>query len=298
MSESFKANNFKRALLWRKEGVSAFPLSYRTKRPIVRWSQYRNGTPTPAELKRFFTSYKTNLAVVCGGCRGLVVIDFDRDNGYTDFLKDLSSGYKKIFESTYRVKTPRGVHVYFWSNGMESLKDKERKIDVKGIGGYVVAPISVHPSGEKYQDFDDFNIGRIKSLPSSVIRNLFPVQEEKINWDKVDKFEQKESDGFCFPTAGFDLEDIRRSNPILRLAMQYTRMFPEKRNGGRYWKGKCPLPTHADNDPSFWVDTKTGLCGCFGSCELNDKATDVIGLYAKLNNISYGEAIKKLRERY
>jgi DNA primase len=76
--------------------------------------------------------------------------------------------------------------------------------------------------------------------------------------------------------------------------MQYTPMFPEK-YGGTIYRGRCPLPTHDDSDPSFWVDTRTGLCGCFGNCELNKKSTDVIGLYAKINGITYGEAIREMR---
>ena len=296
MNESLMLDNFNRALQWRKAGVSAFPLSYRTKRPIVKWSRYRERNPTAGELKRFFTTYITNFAVVCGGIGGLAVIDFDAEGGYRDFVNDLSIGLAKLFEETYKVKTPRGVHAYFWSKGMRSLKDKERKIDVKAEGGYVVAPISTHPCGEIYKDFDEFNINKIKTVPSLMIERLFPEQKKEINWDDVSKMERQQDDDFCFPTSSFDLEDIRRDNPILRFAMKYTKMFPERGNGGNIWKGKCPLPTHDDQDPSFCVDTKTGLCWCFGSCELNQKGTDVIGLYAKINNISYGEAIKELRE--
>lgn len=290
-------NNFKRALEWRKAGVSTFPLSFKTKRPIVKWSKYREEIPTPIEIKRFFTSYNTNLAIVCGGTGGLAVIDFDNENGYKFFTYALPDGLRQLFDSTYRVKTPRGVHAYFWSEGMCSLKDFDRKIDVKAEGGYVVAPMSIHPSGKEYKDFNGFNIGNIKSLPPKVIEGLFPKQKEKLetDWSSVSSQNGKD-DGYIFPRGDFDLQEIRNRFPILQLAMQYTPMFREKRNSNRRWKGKCPLPSHPDTDPSFWVDTETGLCGCFGNCELNRKATDVIGLYAKIHGISYGEAIKELRE--
>jgi DNA primase len=116
-----------------------------------------------------------------------------------------------------------------------------------------------------------------------------------VDWDskKISSFE-REDDG-VFPSPYSDIDDICERVSILRIAMNYTNMFPEKR-GGHFWKGKCPLPSHNDKDPSFWVNTRTGLCGCFGNCELNGNATNVIGLYAKINGITYGEAIKILKD--
>lgn len=295
MKKSLK-DNFMRAMEWRSVGVSTFPIAFKTKRPLVRWSQYRDKLPKPAELKRFFTTYEVNFGVICGGETGLTVVDFDLSEGYEKFITEIPCGIAQMFEKTYKVKTAKGVHAYFWSKGMRSLKDMERKIDVKAEGGYVVAPFSTHPSGKKYTDMDCFDISKIKTLPPRVIENLFPEQKEKpkVDWDSIDEFYSR-TNGTPFPSPNADLDEIRHKVPILKLAMQYTQMFPEKR-GGHIYKGKCPLPTHDDKDPSFWVDIRTGLCGCFGNCELNKKATDVIGLYAKINGISYGEAVQEMRD--
>lgn len=287
-------NNFKRALVWYSVGVSTFPLVYKRKRPIVKWSQYRDKLPKPFELKRFFTSYQTNLGVICGGEFGLVVVDFDTENGYDNFISSIPKGIAQIFSNTYRVKTPRGMHVYLKSYGVPSLKDVKRKIDIKSDGGYVVAPFSTHPSGGEYSDIDIFDPHRILSLPKNSLLNLFPDTNgngETPDWDSISKAKKK-SDSI-FPDADADLEDIRNRVPILRLAMEYTSMFQERR-GSTFWKGRCPLPEHDDKDPSFWVDTKTGLCGCFGGCPLSKKSTDVIGLYALINSVTYGEAAQEL----
>lgn len=289
-------NNFERSLAWRDAGVSAFPLAFKAKRPLVKWSQYRDRLPKPIELKRFFTTQEVNLALVCGGERGLTVVDFDIDTGYDNFIEKAPSGIKHIFENTYRVKTCKGVHVYLWCPEMPSLKDTERKIDVKAVGGYVVAPISVHPSGEPYSDIGDFDIGKIKTVPKKAILNLFPRQDERrVDWDSVSNGCYNPDNGTPFPSANADLDEIRQRFPILNLAVKHTHMFPE-RFGSSIFRGRCPLPTHDDKDPSFWVDTRTGLCGCFGNCELNGKSTDVIGLYAKIYGISYGNAVKALRD--
>ena len=283
-------------MAWRSAGISAFPLVYRRKRPMVKWSQYRDRLPTQGELARFFAKTDTNLAIVCGGEFGLVVLDFDLANGYNDFLKTIPRGIAKILENTHHVKTPRGLHVYLKCKNIKSFKDKERSIDIKSDGGYVVAPFSVHPTGETYEDVGEFNVNKILSVPESVIYGMFPEADRDISVDWTSFPKYKTNNNSIFPSPNADIEDIKSRISILRIAMDYTPMFPERRDK-RFWKGKCPVPQHHDTDPSFWVDTETGLCGCFGNCPLNEKSTDAIGLYALINGITYKEAIQELSDR-
>lgn len=292
MPENIHKENFSRAMLWRSMGVSAFPIGFCSKRPLVKWSAYREACPKPIELKRFFTSQKTNIGVICGGNGGLVVVDFDTEDGYKQFITDIPKSIKSLFEKTYRVKTPRGAHVYFRSPGVPSSKDIERKIDIKAEGGYVVAPFSIHPSGINYFDMLELNKKSILTIEKGIIKYLFN-QKAKINKFDWDSVEMDVSDK-TFLDENADIDDIRRRVSILRLAMDYTVMF--HKSGHEFYMGKCPLPSHDDHDPSFWVNTRLGICGCFGGCELSEKSTDVIGLYAKINGLSYGEAIKRMKE--
>lgn len=264
---------------------------------MVKWSQYRDRLPKPIEIKRFFTSHNTNLGIICGGEFGLVVVDFDTENGYDQFISKMPKGLAEIFKKTYRVKTPRGMHVYLKSFNVPSMKDIKRKIDIKSDGGYVVAPFSTHPSGKSYKDYNEFNVNNILSIPSKTLLSLFPQEEKKacVDWDNMNGY-KKESNG-VFPTPNSDLDEIRAYFPILRVAMDYTAMFPERGGRSSFWRGRCPLPEHDDKDPSFWVDTETGFCGCFGNCALSKRSTDVIGLYALINGISYGDAVKELSQK-
>ncbi len=291
-------NNFERAMTWRRYGVSAIPLGYRTKRPLVRWLQYANTPPKPVELKRYFLDNgEKNLGVLCGGKFNLLVIDFDTDDGYEQFMTDADSIMYGILKNTYKVKTPRGVHVYCRSNEpVRSFSDTQRKIDIKADRSYVVAPCSLHPSGTTYDEMMPLDPSKILPVSTKAILSHFYDNQDitptsKIDWDSVGFNDQ--NDGFLDGNA--DLIDIRRKHPILRLAMDYTSMFPEPSR--KFWKGKCPLPTHEDKDPSFWINVEKGICGCFGNCVLADKATDVIGLYAHLHSISYGDAINELRNQ-
>jgi len=60
---------------------------------------------------------------------------------------------------------------------------------------------------------------------------------------------------------------------------------------GSHW-GVTKCPFHDDENPSFWVDTKAQLCGCFSGC--TNVPLDAINLYARLHGISNVAAIKEM----
>jgi len=67
--------------------------------------------------------------------------------------------------------------------------------------------------------------------------------------------------------------------------------FPNARPTSRGWYvTQCPF--HEDHNPSFWIDTNRGLCGCFAGC--TEKPYDVIDLKAKLDHITCEEAIAEM----
>ena len=55
---------------------------------------------------------------------------------------------------------------------------------------------------------------------------------------------------------------------------------------------RCPCPLHDDAEPSFWIDTRDQVCGCFAGC--TSKPLDVINLYARLCGLNNREAIFQL----
>jgi hypothetical protein len=78
---------------------------------------------------------------------------------------------------TLQVKTGRGVHHYFYNpadavpNSASLLGDK---IDVRGEGGYVLAPPSVHPSGAIYQ----WSENEIRPLDDQLRQRMVRKKEE------------------------------------------------------------------------------------------------------------------------
>lgn len=91
-----------------------------------------------------------NIGVATGG--ELVVIDIDISKGGVGSLRKLETVFGKLPE-TLSVETGSGGRHYYFSSP-EQIKNSAGKFgpgfDVRGEGGYVVAPPSLHSSGQRY----------------------------------------------------------------------------------------------------------------------------------------------------
>jgi len=85
----------------------------------------------------------SNIGVALG--KGLIVLDVDR----LDALRSLGP----VLAWTRMVRTGRGAHLYYKAPAWvtNSAGRLPAGVHVRGLGGYVVAPPSVHPSGRTYR---------------------------------------------------------------------------------------------------------------------------------------------------
>lgn len=135
------------ALEYRESGLCVIPLRPRDKHPLIDWKPYQARRSTDEELTRWFSGGLNNVGVVGGAVSGgLCMIDFDSMEAYDQWLED-NADYWLIPS----VQTTKGRHVYVrlkhWPG---NKRDVQRGIDIRGEGGYCVAPPSVHPSGLRY----------------------------------------------------------------------------------------------------------------------------------------------------
>ena len=97
-----------------------------------------------------------NLAVRTGQESGLIVLDVDVDKGGAETLKALEAKFEKL-PPTLTVVTPSGgSHFYFRHPGHEIRNTVDVPgvgLDIRGDGGYVVAPPSA--VGERRYEIDD-----------------------------------------------------------------------------------------------------------------------------------------------
>jgi Bifunctional DNA primase/polymerase, N-terminal/Primase C terminal 1 (PriCT-1) len=90
-----------------------------------------------------------NIGLVTGD---VIVLDVDRRDGGDQSLKALEHRHGEL-SSTWRALTGGGEHVYFSRPAVQipcSAKLLGPGLDIRGVGGYVVAPPSVHISGRIY----------------------------------------------------------------------------------------------------------------------------------------------------
>lgn len=110
-----------------------------------------NATTCVETIERWWTKVpQANIAIRTGG--GLVVVDVDPRHGGDDNLRALESEHGEL-PLTPQVITGGGSHYYFKQHGFVKSSNGVLApgIDVKGDGGYVVAPPSNHVSGRLYE---------------------------------------------------------------------------------------------------------------------------------------------------
>ena len=121
-------------------GVSVFPLIGRTKKPAVLWNKYREQYID----EEIIENHTGNIGIATGRLSGIVVLDGDNDESVEWIAKN--------YPTPYKVKTPRGKHFYYKWNGETNRvpHDFPSGVDVRGEGGYVVAPESINSEGIEY----------------------------------------------------------------------------------------------------------------------------------------------------
>lgn len=96
---------------------------------------------------------KANIGLVTGAASGLVVLDVDPRHGGDKSLVEWESRYGHLPVTLECLTGGGGRHLYFAHPG-NPVKNKvglAPGLDLRGDGGYVVAPPSVHISGGIYQ---------------------------------------------------------------------------------------------------------------------------------------------------
>ena len=132
-----------------------FPCKPKDKIPLVKWRA--QATCKVDRIRQWEKKYpECNWAVATGEGSGVFVLDIDGIQGLRSFIDQCEragDNWTKVAESTLGVKTGRGTHLYFDHPDRRvrnSASDIGEGLDVRADGGYVIAPPSVHPSGDPY----------------------------------------------------------------------------------------------------------------------------------------------------
>jgi hypothetical protein len=138
----------KAALRYSRLGWSVIPLVEKDKKPMIKsWLAYQKNQATEEQIRKWWENDpNANVGIVTGIVSGLVVLDADSQKA-RDFIKAKGSKQTPVSD------TAKGRHIYFKHprKRIPNKVNKELDIDIRGDGGYVVAPPSIHPSGREYK---------------------------------------------------------------------------------------------------------------------------------------------------
>lgn len=127
--------------------------------PAIAWRDFQDRRPTDRELRRWFAT-ESNLAVVTGAISGVVAVD-------ADSLEALLWCTTRLPYTPWQTRTGKGFHLFYRHPGIRVANrarivsvDGRLEVDVRGDGGFVIAPGSVHATGARYVEAGDWTMPR------------------------------------------------------------------------------------------------------------------------------------------
>lgn len=144
------------ALSYAARGWAVFPLVERDKVPAVKGG-FKVATDDADQIEAMWEHRPgLNVGIATGtASRGLVVIDLDVDDLRGEdgvaTLREWEREHGELPETACAETGSGGMHLYYMCDRPIACSvDNERGVDVRGDGGYVVAPPSIHPNGRPY----------------------------------------------------------------------------------------------------------------------------------------------------
>ena len=247
---------------YRDRGFSVVPV--RGKVPAVEWKEFQARRVSENELSKWFgeqISEKLNVGIVTGVISDLVVVDADSEDAI------------RVWEAM-RQPTPLavetgggGMHFYYRHPGRGTLVKNQtgccgERLDVRGDGGLVVAPPSIHPRTDR---------------PYRWITSI-----ERISLDDVPRY----NPDWLAPTAKASAQHFHAPSPtsnILRVRKYISHIVAVSGEGGHNstYRATCRLkdagltPVEALYELELW--SQTNAVPSWSSKELIHKVESVFG---------------------
>ena len=193
-------------------GFSVFPVTYRDKRPAVpSWKAYQSDRPPLAKVAEWARA-DSNIGIATGAVSGLLVLDLDN----ADAIADAEA---RGLPETLTVRTGKGRHVYFAHPGgkVGNRAGVFAGADIRGDGGYVVGPGSIHPNGSAYAWENPPDLFKLAAAPTwllDLLRKspLIAVEAEKVRCAPAGtRNEQLNRSAFRLGQEGADPTDARHA---------------------------------------------------------------------------------------
>ena len=145
---------------YRNIGWIPIPLKNKGKTPTIDWKPYQEKQTSFKEIEAWMWP---NIGIITGQISGIIAFDVDGPEA-EDFVKKQGG-----FPVTPQSKTSKGCHyiLKYPDFKVSNSANKKLLLDVRGDGGYIVVPPSIHPSGHRYQWVDGLSPFDIDPAPLS-----------------------------------------------------------------------------------------------------------------------------------
>ena len=185
------------ALRYAAQGWHVLPVIPEGKAPLTPHG-LKDATTDPKLIKAWWCKWPdANVGIACGPS-GLVVVDIDPRNGGSKTAAILHDEHG--FTPTLAVSTGGGgAHLYYLGGGPSRANCLGPGVDIKGAGGYVVAPPSIHATGGQYK-WDMRPDLELAELPLWIAKRL--------NRPELPKHEARP---YRYRACGSDLDELREA---------------------------------------------------------------------------------------
>lgn len=170
------------ALSYARLGLAVFPLVEGAKNPATA-KGFKNASTDEKTVRTWWMRNPNyNIGIACGN--GTMVIDLDvdeaKDEDGTATLRKWEDDNGKLPETATAVTGRGGLHMLYRIDGeVRCSANPKLGVDVRGDGGYIVAPPSIHPNGTQYAWERDPREHEIAAADGNVMAFVEFVQGKK-----------------------------------------------------------------------------------------------------------------------
>ena len=191
----------------------------------------KNATTDPQTIKEWWTKCSwSNVAFATGEVSGVDVLDLDSKAAIAA-IEEMAKNNGGM-PATRAVETSKGKHIWFkHREGVKNRTNVIKGVDVRGDGGYALAPVSCHISGAYYMWEGNGN-EPIAEWPDWLYKMILPPQEleetRKKRADVRSKVKPLEVSADGLPeTSLYGIELAKLSGSRHRLALGAAAVFAE-----------------------------------------------------------------------
>jgi len=234
------------ALKYQKKGFSVIPIRPGKKKPLIKWEKFQAERARPNQIREWWKQWpQANVAIVTGAISGVDVVDIDTPKGL-DAVNELVPD--SMVTPIARSQKGGWHHYHEHQEGVGNANRFLTDTDLRGDGGYIIAPPSIGETGRSYSWLPGLSIEEVSPCPmpkplynkinTSLYRGGTKSQKDishtksQIVTDSHIRFEEGNRDNALFTLANHLFKGGMSKDNVLEYMLFFgancTPPFPEK----------------------------------------------------------------------